>query len=166
MIQGWQIRYEPQSIAYTEAPERLLDLLKQRYRWTRGILQALSKHRRTLIDPSGGLMTTLSLWYMIFEGIAWPLVNVFAQLLFIAQAATLGAALPLVVWWAQLTVLDMAAALYCVALEEERLWLVPYAVLYRLFFSLVIDVAKVLATFEELLNLRMDWGKLDRIGRI
>jgi biofilm PGA synthesis N-glycosyltransferase PgaC len=166
LIQGWQIRYEPGAIAYTEAPEKLLDLLKQRYRWTRGILQALAKHRRSLFDPRASPTTTLSLWYMIFEGIAWPVVNVFAHLLFIAAAAAHGTELPLVLWWAQLTVLDLAAALYCVALEEERLWLVPYAVLYRLFFALTIDVAKVFATIEELMKLRMDWGKLERIGRI
>jgi hypothetical protein len=43
---------------------------------------------------------------------------------------------------------------------------VPYAILYRAFFALTIDVAKLFATFEELLRLRMDWGKLERIGRI
>ena len=166
LIEGWQIRYEPQSIAYTEAPEKLLDLLKQRYRWTRGILQALRKHRRYLIDPRASITTSFALWYMVFEGIMWPVVNVFANVLFIAMATAFGAATPLVVWWAQLTVLDMAAALYCVAIEEERIWLVPYAVLYRLFFALTIDITKLFATAEELFRLRMDWGKLERIGRI
>jgi cellulose synthase/poly-beta-1,6-N-acetylglucosamine synthase-like glycosyltransferase len=166
LIEGWQIRYEPASIAYTEAPEKMLDLLKQRYRWTRGILQALRKHRRYLIDPRRSLTTSAALWYMVFEGIMWPAVNVFAHVLFIIMAASFGAETPLVVWWAQLTVLDMAAALYCVAIEEERIWLVPVAILYRLFFALTIDVTKLLATAEELFQLRMDWGKLERIGRI
>jgi poly-beta-1,6 N-acetyl-D-glucosamine synthase len=166
LIEGWQIRYEPASIAYTEAPEKILDLLKQRYRWTRGILQALRKHRRYLIDPRRSFTTSAALWYMVFEGILWPAVNVFAHVLFIVMAASFGAETPLVVWWAQLTVLDMAAALYCVALEEERIWLVPYAILYRLFFALTIDVTKLLATAEEIFQLRMDWGKLERIGRI
>jgi hypothetical protein len=93
-------------------------------------------------------------------------MNVFAHALFVVVATRFGAALPLVLWWAQLTVLDLAAALYCVAVEEERLSLVPYAILYRAFFALTIDVAKLFATFEELLRLRMDWGKLERIGRI
>jgi cellulose synthase/poly-beta-1,6-N-acetylglucosamine synthase-like glycosyltransferase len=163
---GWQIRYEPASIAYTEAPEGLLDLLKQRYRWTRGILQAIRKHRWRLVDPRGGVALTLSLWYMIFEGIMWPVTNVFANVLFVISATAFGTSLPLVIWWAQLTVLDLAAALYCVVLEKESIRLVPYAILYRAFFALVIDVAKVLATVEEMLNLRMDWGKLERIGRI
>jgi len=166
LLEGWKIQYEPGSIAYTEAPEALLDLLKQRYRWTRGILQAISKHKRTLIDPRRGVGVTLTLWYMIFEGIAWPLMNCFANLLFIYVATRYGTALPLVLWWAQLTVLDLAAALYCVVVEEEQLTLVPYAIFYRAFFALTIDVAKVFATLEEVFKLRMDWGKLDRIGRI
>jgi poly-beta-1,6 N-acetyl-D-glucosamine synthase len=163
---GWQIYYEPEAIAYTEAPERLLDLLKQRYRWTRGILQAIRKHRGTLVSFRRGPGITFTLWYMIFEGILWPSMNVFAHVLFIFVATRYGAALPLVLWWAQLTVLDMAAALYCVAVEEEQMRLVPFSICYRAFFALTIDVAKLFATAEELLRLRMDWGKLERIGRI
>jgi poly-beta-1,6 N-acetyl-D-glucosamine synthase len=166
LARGWQISYEPEAIAYTEAPERQRDLLKQRYRWTRGILQALRKHKRLLVDPRRSLSTTLSLWYMIFEGILWPVVNVFAHALFVAVALMHGTTVPLVIWWAQLTVLDLAAALYCVLMERERIVLVLYATLYRAFFALTIDVAKLLATFEELLNLRMEWGKLERLGRI
>ena len=163
---GWQVKYEPGSIAYTEAPEKLLDLLKQRYRWTRGILQAISKHKVKLVTPHRGFGMTFTLWYMIFEGILWPTLNVFAHILFVIVATRYGTALPLVLWFAQLTVLDLAAALYCVAVEEESMALVPYAVLYRAFFALTVDVAKLLATIEQLLDLQMDWGKLERIGRI
>ncbi len=166
LAEGWQIHYEPDSIAYTEAPEKLLDLLKQRYRWTRGILQAIRKHRDTMLRPTRSPAMAFTLAYMVFEGILWPSMNVFAHILFVIVATRFGAALPLVLWWAQLTVLDLAAALYCVAVEEERLRLVPYAILYRAFFALTIDVAKLFATFEEVLRLRMDWGKLERIGRI
>jgi biofilm PGA synthesis N-glycosyltransferase PgaC len=166
LVEGWQIQYEPESIAYTEAPEELLDLLKQRYRWTRGILQALNKHRRLLVAPRRGFSVWFTLWYMIFEGVAWPIMNVFAHVLFVCIAANYGASMPLVIWYAQLTVLDVAAAIYCVLLEEERISLIPYAVLYRAFFALTIDVAKLFASCEEVLRFRMDWGKLERIGRI
>ena len=166
LIRRWQVVYEQKAIAYTEAPEQLLDLLKQRYRWTRGILQAMRKHSWALVDPRRGIATMVTLWYMIFEGIAWPVMNVFAHLLFLFMAYNYESALPLVFWFAQLTVLDLAAALFCVAAEEERMSLVPYAILYRLFFALTIDVSKVFATVEELLRLRMEWGKLQRLGRI
>ena len=107
-----------------------------------------------------------TLWYMVFEGIVWPGMNVFAHLLFLLVAYSHGYALPLFFWLVQLTLLDMAAALYCLAAEEEDIRLAPLAFLYRMFFAVTIDFAKVFATFEELLRLRMGWGKLDRIGRI
>ncbi len=163
---GWKVCYEPGAIAYTEAPEAALDLLKQRYRWTRGILQAIRKHRRAFFVVWKTPRLTMTLWYMIFEGIAWPIMNVFGNVLFVYVALHFGTALPLVLWFGQLTVLDLAAALYCIAVEEEELGLVPYAVAYRAFFSLMIDVAKLLASFEELFGVRMEWGKLNRLGRI
>jgi poly-beta-1,6 N-acetyl-D-glucosamine synthase len=166
LAQGWQIFYEPGAIAYTEAPEKLLDLLKQRYRWTRGILQAIGKHKWKLVSLRSGPGMTFTLWYMIFEGICWPSLNVFAHVMFAFVAGQHGAALPLVLWFAQLTILDLAAALYCVVVEKEQLRLVPYAIYYRAFFALTIDVSKLFATIEEVFGLKMDWGKLERIGRI
>jgi len=65
-----------------------------------------------------------------------------------------------------LTWLDVAAALHTVAMEEEDLRLVPLAILYRFFFVVTVDVAKLLATVEEFLNVKMGWGKLERAGRI
>ena len=140
--------------------------MKQRYRWTRGILQAIGKHKRALVDPRMGVGFCLTLWHMIFEGILWPFMNVFAHVLFVFVAARYGAALPLALWYGQLTVLDLAAALYCVVVEEERITLVPYAIFYRAFFALTVDISKVFATLEEMANLKMEWGKLDRVGRI
>jgi hypothetical protein len=70
----------------------------------------------------------------------------------------------LVFWWISLTLLDMISALYCVATEKEEVRLVFYSVFYRIFFILLIDVCKALATIEEFLGIGMTWGKLDRIG--
>src|SRR5687768_1626571 len=72
---GWHITYEDRAIAWTEAPERLQDLIKQRYRWTRGILQALRKRSGWLLAPRGGAGVWLSLLAMLFEAILWPLMN-------------------------------------------------------------------------------------------
>jgi poly-beta-1,6 N-acetyl-D-glucosamine synthase len=40
---GWKVLYEPEALALTEAPEGILNLFKQRYRWTRGKLQSVYK---------------------------------------------------------------------------------------------------------------------------
>ena len=163
---GWQVTYEDGAVAYTEAPEQLLDLIKQRYRWTRGILQALRKRSGWLLAPRGGVGVWLSLLAMLFEATIWPVFNVLGNLFFAFAALEAGAASYVAYWWILLTLLDMAAALHTVAMEEEDLWLVPYAVLYRFFFLALIDVAKLFATAEEFLNVRMTWGKLERAGRI
>lgn len=163
---GWKITYEPKAIAYTEAPEELLDILKQRYRWSRGILQTLRKQRRLLTHTQGNVTTPISLWYMLFEGLAWPVMNIFANLFFIWIALLYGMTKLLVLWWVLLTVLDVIIAIHAIAMEKEDMKLAFYSFFYRFFYILIIDVCKVFATLEELLGLDMSWGKLARKGRI
>jgi poly-beta-1,6 N-acetyl-D-glucosamine synthase len=164
LAHGWKIYYEPKAISYTEAPEKLNQLLKQRYRWTRGILQALRKHKQLLFNPSINFGLTFVLWLMFYEALIWPAMNIFANLFFIFAALYYGFSDLLFFWWAGLAILDMAAALYCVAVEKEEVRLIPYAIIYRLFFILIIDICKAMSTIEEFLGLAMTWGKLERIG--
>jgi poly-beta-1,6-N-acetyl-D-glucosamine synthase len=161
---GYGIRYEPRAISMTEAPERLLDLIKQRYRWTRGILQSMKKRPEVLLQPWKSPTTWFILWYMMFETVLWPAMNIFANVFLIGINLTYGLVGLLVFWFLQLTILDVVAAIHCVAMEEEDLGLVPYAILYRVVFVLIIDVCKVLATVEEVLGFKMSWGKLTRVG--
>jgi cellulose synthase/poly-beta-1,6-N-acetylglucosamine synthase-like glycosyltransferase len=163
---GWHVAYEERAIAYTEAPEQFVDLIKQRYRWTRGILQALRKRRAWLMSPWRGGIIWVSLVAMLFEAVLWPVMNIVGNLFFSIVALSVGAASGVVSWWVLLTMLDVAAALYAVGIEGEELGLVPYAVLYRFFFITMIDVAKLFATAEEVARVRMTWGKLERVGRI
>ena len=166
LADGWKISYEPKAIAYTEAPESLLDIIKQRYRWTRGVLQALRKQKRLLTRSNGNITTPLSLWYMIFEGLVWPAMNIFANLFFVWIALIYGMTKLLVLWWLLLTVLDLLIAFYAIVMEREDLSLVLYSIFYRFFYVMIIDVCKVFATLEELVGLDMSWGKLARKGRI
>jgi biofilm PGA synthesis N-glycosyltransferase PgaC len=162
---GWQIVYEDGAVAWTEAPETVHDLLKQRYRWTRGILQALRKRGDWLARPRGDTAVWVSLQALLFEAIVWPVVNVAGNLLFAIAALSLGAASMVLHWWLLLTMLDLAAALHTVAMEEEDITLVPLAIPYRFFFITLIDVTKMFATVEEFARVRMTWGKLERLGR-
>ncbi|HKO15978.1 MAG TPA: glycosyltransferase family 2 protein [Gemmatimonadaceae bacterium] len=163
---GWHVVYEARAIAWTEAPEVFLDLVQQRYRWTRGILQALRKRAGWLTRPRCGTAVWLSLLAMLFEAIVWPVFNVLGNLLFTLGALSAGITAGIFYWWVLLTMLDVAAALHAIGMEEEDLRLVPYAVLYRFIFVTMIDVAKLFATVEELARVRMSWGKLERVGRL
>ncbi len=166
LADGWKINYEPKAVAFTEAPEELLDIIKQRYRWSRGILQALRKQKALLVRSSGTVTTPLSLWYMIFEGLVWPAMNIFASLFFVWIALLYGMTKLLVMWWILLTILDLLIAVHAIMMEREDIGLAIYSVFYRLFYILIIDVTKVFATLEELVGLDMSWGKLARKGRI
>jgi poly-beta-1,6 N-acetyl-D-glucosamine synthase len=166
LADGWKINYEPKAVAYTEAPEELLDIIKQRYRWSRGILQALRKQKHLLTRTSGVVTTPLSLWYMIFEGLVWPAMNIFANLFFVYVALLYGMTKLLVLWWLLLTLLDLLIAVHAILMEREDMRLAMYSVFYRFFYILIIDVTKVFATLEELVGLDMSWGKLARKGRI
>jgi biofilm PGA synthesis N-glycosyltransferase PgaC len=166
LAQGWKINYEPKAVAYTEAPEELLDIIKQRYRWSRGILQALRKQKHLLTHTEGVVTTPLSLWYMIFEGLVWPAMNIFSNLFFVYIALMFGMTKLLVMWWLLLTLLDLLIAIHAILMEREDLSLAIYSVFYRIFYVLIIDVTKVFATLEELVGLDMSWGKLARKGRI
>ena len=163
---GWRINYEPKAVAYTEAPEELNDIIKQRYRWSRGILQALRKQKHLLTRSSGNVTTPLSLWYMVFEGLAWPAMNILSNLFFVWVALIYGMTKLLVMWWILLTILDLLIAIHAILMEREDLGLAIYSIFYRMFYVLIIDVTKLFATLEELVGLDMSWGKLARKGRI
>ena len=161
---GWKIVYEENAVAWTQAPRRVLDLVQQRYRWTRGILQAVRKRKGILLQPFPDFPLWLSAWQMVFEGVLWPVLNVYGHLFFACVALLYGMGELLLYWWVLLTLLDLVAALVTVSMEEESLSLVPLAIVYRFFFILFLDVIKTFAAFEELFRLGMDWGKLRRVA--
>jgi len=163
---GYKIDFEPDAIAYTEAPENLLDLLKQRYRWTRGILQAIKKHKRYLWHFRKNKSLFFVMWYMLFEAIFWPFMQLWGDLFMIYLALSTGTSQLLVFWWIMFTVLDVAGAVYCLLITKERLSLALYSTIYRLAFITIINVAKIFATIEEWFAIDMSWGKLERKGRI
>ena len=53
---GYRIAYEEDAIAWTEAPETVRDLAKQRFRWSFGTLQCMWKHRDALFRPKYGAL--------------------------------------------------------------------------------------------------------------
>ena len=163
MAAGWRVEYEDTAIAWSEAPERWIDLVQQRYRWTRGILQTIRKRRGLFLRPFPDLPLWVSTVQLAFEALVWPMLNVFGHLFFAIVALLFGAGELIVYWMILLTLLDLVAALVTVSMEEESLSLVPMALIYRFVFILFLDVVKMFATLEELFRLEMGWGKLQRI---
>ena len=162
----YKIDYEIDAVSYTEAPEELNNLLKQRYRWTRGILQSVIKHKDKLWKLHKNFSMSMVMWYMLFEAILWPFAFIFANIFMIYMAFTTGYSAVFIYWWLIFTVLDVAASLYCVSVTKENIKLVLYAFYYRIFFISILNIAKIFATIEEFKGVQMGWGKLERKGRI
>jgi biofilm PGA synthesis N-glycosyltransferase PgaC len=69
---GYKTVFEARAIGYTEAPTSMTSLAKQRYRWYRGSLQVLSKHKDMIFNRKYGRTGTFVMPWRIFNGIIYP----------------------------------------------------------------------------------------------
>lgn len=74
---GYRVVNEPCAVAYTEAPDTLSALFRQRFRWTFGTLQCLWKHRDALgrYGFFGGLALPCLWIYQILFQVVSPLID-------------------------------------------------------------------------------------------
>jgi cellulose synthase/poly-beta-1,6-N-acetylglucosamine synthase-like glycosyltransferase len=81
-----RIAYDPNPLAWTQAPEDWRSLRSQRYRWRRGLLQTLWRYRGMILNPRFGTVGLGSLPYVaFFEGLG-PLLEAGGYLITIAAA--------------------------------------------------------------------------------
>lgn len=67
----YSIQYEPSAICWSQVPEALKDLKKQRRRWHIGLMQSLLEHKYIFLNPEYGLVGTFSfLYYFVYEMIS------------------------------------------------------------------------------------------------
>ena len=76
----YRIRYAPDAICWTQAPERLGDLCKQRRRWHIGLFQSMMKHRNILANPKYGAVSFVSYFYFLFYELFSPYIEIFGIL--------------------------------------------------------------------------------------
>ena len=69
---GYKTVFEARAFGYTEAPTSMTSLAKQRYRWYRGSLQVLSKHKDMAFNTKYGRTGTFVMPWRIFNGIIYP----------------------------------------------------------------------------------------------
>jgi peptidoglycan-N-acetylglucosamine deacetylase len=79
--QGYRVDYEDRSLAFTEAPIGVRGLMRQRFRWSFGTLQAVWKHRSAFIrNQAMGLFALPNI--LVFQ-MFLPLVSPFIDLMFL-----------------------------------------------------------------------------------
>ena len=73
----YSIKYAPNAVCWSQAPENLKDLMKQRRRWHIGLCQSMWKHRQIFGNPKYGLVSFISyLYFLIYETLS-PIIEVF-----------------------------------------------------------------------------------------
>lgn len=85
----YRIAFVPDPICWTEAPETLGMLQRQRVRWQRGLVESLSANRALLFHRRGGTAGWLAFPYMLLFEVLGPLIEVCGYL-FMALTFALG----------------------------------------------------------------------------
>ncbi len=73
----YSICYATDAICWTQAPEKLGDLKKQRKRWHLGLFQTMYKHRKMLFNQKFGAVSFISYLYFLIYELLSPFIEIF-----------------------------------------------------------------------------------------
>ncbi len=181
--QNYKVIYEDRALAFTEAPVTARGLMRQRFRWSFGILQAVFKHKQAVrTNRAMGLFALPNI--LIFQ-ILLPLVSPFIDLMFLAglvsylwqryfhpEAASAQNFEKLLVYFVTFLVIDFVTSALAFSLERRHpsskgdglllfhIWLQRFS--YRQLFSLVL-----FKTLKRAIDGRpFNWDKLERTAKM
>ena len=78
----YQMRFVPEPVCWTEAPESMEVLKKQRIRWQQGGLEVFFRHRDMLFNPKYGRIGMLAYPLMLVFDVIGPLAELLSYILF------------------------------------------------------------------------------------
>jgi cellulose synthase/poly-beta-1,6-N-acetylglucosamine synthase-like glycosyltransferase len=181
--QGLKVVYEDRSLAFTEAPIDAKGLMRQRFRWSFGTLQAVWKHRAAFTrNKAMGLFALPNI--LIFQMIL-PLVSPFIDLMFLygvvqffldryyhPEAASTASFEKLLAYFLTFMVIDFITSAVAFSLERKHpankgdgwllfhIWLQRFA--YRQVFSVVL-----FKTVKRAIDGRpFNWDKIARTAKM
>ena len=181
--QGLRVDYEDRALAYTEAPIDAKGLMRQRFRWSFGTLQAIWKHRAAFIrNKAMGLFALPNI--LIFQ-MFLPLVSPFIDLMFVAgicnyfidrhyhpEAASTASLQKLLAYFVTFLLIDFVTSSIAFSLERRHpankgdgwllfhIWLQRFA--YRQVFSIVLFKTLKRAIDGKPFN----WDKIERTAKM
>jgi peptidoglycan-N-acetylglucosamine deacetylase len=181
--QKYKVVYEDRALAFTEAPVDARGLMRQRFRWSFGILQAVWKHRMAFVrNKAMGLFALPNI--LIFQ-MFLPLVSPFIDLMFAAgiihflidrhyhpEAASAASFMKLLAYFLTFLLIDFVTSSAAFSLERRHpankgdgwllfhIWLQRFA--YRQVFSIVLFKTLKRAIDGKPFN----WDKLERTAQM
>jgi cellulose synthase/poly-beta-1,6-N-acetylglucosamine synthase-like glycosyltransferase/peptidoglycan/xylan/chitin deacetylase (PgdA/CDA1 family)/spore germination protein YaaH len=181
--QGYEVIYEDQALAFTEAPVNANGLARQRFRWSFGILQAVYKHKAAIRNRRAmGLFALPNI--LIFQ-ILLPLVSPLIDLMFVAgvihyfvdkhfhpETTSTADFYKLITFFLTFILIDFAASGLAFLLERKHpaskgdgwllfhIWIQRFT--YRQLFSWVL-IRTIKRAFD---GKPFSWDKLERTGEM
>lgn len=162
---GYKIVYAPRAVAWTEAPETIASLVKQRSRWAFGTLQCLWKHLDLMFNRRAramGWFSIPSVWiFHVFLVALAPILD-----LTLITSMTFGAGGPIYFYFLAFMFVDLMLATAACLLEGEPLrqaWrMLPMRFLYRGLLSWVIWKSLIKA----IKGAWLGWSKIERTASV
>jgi cellulose synthase/poly-beta-1,6-N-acetylglucosamine synthase-like glycosyltransferase/peptidoglycan/xylan/chitin deacetylase (PgdA/CDA1 family)/spore germination protein YaaH len=181
--QGYSVIYEDQALAFTEAPVNMDGLMRQRFRWSFGILQAIFKHRGAIAKHRAmGLFALPNI--LIFQ-IMLPLVSPLIDLMFVfgvfhyfidrhfhPETTSTSSFYKLLGFFLAFLVIDFAASTLAFMLERKNkaskgdFWLLFHIWIQRFTYRQVFSVVLLKTVKRAIDGKSFSWDKLDRTAQM
>ncbi len=162
---GYTVKNENNAIAMTEAPETLKMFLKQRFRWSFGIMQTFWKNRDALFNWNYRWLGWLALPNMLVFQFIIPAIAPLADV-FMFAGILMGNAERVIFYYFLFMLVDGAVSVLAFSFEKEKygklIWLFPQRLIYRWLMYYILFKSFRKAIKGELQH----WGVLKRTGNV
>ena len=180
---GYRVEYEDMALAYTEAPTNANGLMRQRFRWSFGILQAVYKHRGVFARK--GALGWVALPNIVIFQILLPLVSPLIDIMFAVgtiwyyiqkhfhpDSTDPASFHKLVLFFFAFLVIDFFASAIAFALERRRpddkedVWLLSQVWLQRFAYRQLFSIVLFKTLKRALEGRKFAWDKLERTAAV
>ncbi len=168
-----RIEFSAEPVAWTEAPERILELRNQRDRWFRGLLDVLVRHKRMIGNPRYGSAGMIAVPYFVVVEALAPFLEVIGLGLLLwgiwdgqvgtGQLALVGASYSAGVILTMVTMIMDDVAFATFSKSSDRAVLFFYVLLEQFVFRFATIWWRMRGAVRFVLG-RNDWGKQNRRG--
>lgn len=173
---GYRIGYEETAIAWTEAPDDLKSLAKQRFRWAYGTLQCMWKHRDALFRPRYRALAFIAMpnvWlFQILFALISPVMDLMLIYVLVASAIdrweqptgySSTNLEQVVLYYALFLAIDWISACFAFLLERGERWrLLWWLFLQRFCYRQVMYYVMIKSVAMAIRGQVVGWGKLER----
>lgn len=165
---GKVVQASSHAVAFTEVPERLRSLYRQRLRWYRGAFEVLLKHRDVYRYSSGfGHLKALGFPLIMINNLIIPFID-FLAIISIALAILRGLIFPLIVQIILFSTLQILITLIALQIAEEKdvsLAVIPlFAIGYKQFHEVLMLECFLDVLYAKLRGKSFGWTFIERKG--